>query len=319
MRGLIVTVTLNPAIDRTVVIEGLTIDKVNRVKSVRRDAGGKGINVSKTIKALGGDSKALVVLGGENGKWMQEEVARLGIEVHVVPVSGETRENIKLVDLLNEQYTDLNERGPLAEATLEQDLIQTIENYVSEEDYLVLAGSPLPGMDTGIFYRICRHFKEKGVRVILDVDGPYLNEAILAGPFLIKPNQDELAAYKRASIDNEQALLKVVQELLDTGVENVVVSRGEEGLLLMDKQQLITAKALKVEVKSTVGAGDAVVAALVKGLSEKLDKPLLIKTAVATATSVIMQSGSQTGNMSNLEDLMSQVEVIIKPNPFMVK
>lgn len=316
MKVLIVTVTLNPAIDRTVALEGLTVDKVNRVKSVRRDAGGKGINVSKTIKALGGHSKALVVLGGENGKWLRSEVARLGIDMEVVQISGETRENIKLVDLLNEKYTDLNERGPESERDLEEKLIQTIERDICAGDFLILAGSPLPDMDTAIFYRLCKYFKNRGVKVVLDVDGPYLSEAIPAGPYLIKPNQDELSAYKGFPIESEEALISVVSELIKSGVENVAVSRGEDGLLFMDRQYLITAKALKVEVKSTVGAGDAVVAALVKGLSEENEKSHIIKTAVATATSVIMQTGSQTGNLSNLEELMQLIEVTVKPNPF---
>lgn len=309
MSELIITVTLNPAIDRTVSLDRLLVDKVNRVLHVQRDAGGKGLNVSKTIKALGGHSKAVAILGGRNGKWLEEEAESLGLDLLVVPTSGETRENIKLVDLTAKQYTDLNESGQPAEVGLEERLFSVVETATQSGDYLVLAGSALPGMEKDIFAKLSEKASSQGVKVILDIEGDYLKNALHTNPFLIKPNIDELEGLLGTKLAQTSDIVQAARALIAQGVEKVVVSRGADGLLWIDNTQVIEAKALKVEVKSTVGAGDAIVASLVKGLSEGLSPEAIVKKAVATATSVIMQSGSQTGNLSDLSELEARVSI----------
>jgi 1-phosphofructokinase len=307
VKHLIVTVTLNPAIDRTVSVEEFCIDKVNRVKSIQRDAGGKGLNVTKTIKALGGESQALVILGGRNGQWISDEASRLGLDLITVSVAGETRENIKIVDLVEKTYTDLNEGGPVADEALVVLLIQKINAIVKPGDYLVLSGSALPGMPEDIFKRIIDSVKANDVSVIVDVDGAYLENAIVAKPTLIKPNIDELEAFLGKTLETLDDMIVAARNLIEKGVTYVVISRGSEGLLWVDATQAIEAKGLTVEVKSTVGAGDAVVAALVTGLSQGHSPVNIVRRAVATATSVVMNEGSKTGSMTNLEELEKQV------------
>lgn len=309
MKHLIVTVTLNPAIDRTVSVEEFCIDKVNRVKSIQRDAGGKGLNVTKTIKALGGESQALVILGGRNGQWISEEALRLGLDLITVNVTGETRENIKIVDLVDKTYTDLNEGGPVADEALINQLIQKINSIVKPGDYLVLSGSALPGMPEDIFKRIIDSVKAQDISVIVDVDGAYLENAIDAKPTLIKPNIDELEAFLGKKLETLEDMIAAARNLIEKGVRYVVISRGSEGLLWVDANQAIEAKGLAVEVKSTVGAGDAVVAALVTGLSQGHLPNAIVRRAVATATSVVMNEGSKTGSMSNLAELEKQVVI----------
>lgn len=309
MKPLILTVTLNPAIDRTVTVESFSIDKVNRVKSIQRDAGGKGINVSKTIKALGGHSKALAILGGRNGQWILEESQRLGLTLVNVPVEGETRENIKIVDPVSKQYTDLNESGPSADETMVKKLIAEITHIIGEGDYLVLSGSALPGMPDDIFKRIIESVKVKNVKVIVDVDGCYLENALKAEPDLIKPNIDELEGFLGKTLKTEEAIVQAARELIEKGIKIVVISRGEEGLIWVDKDQVIKAAAVPVAVKSTVGAGDAVVAALVAGLSLGKSEADIVKLAIATAASVVMTEGSKTGSLENLHMLEKQVQL----------
>ncbi len=312
MKSLILTVTLNPAIDRTVTVESFSIDKVNRVKSIQRDAGGKGINVSKTVKALGGESKALAVLGGSNGQWILEESQRLGLTLVNVPVEGETRENIKIVDPISKQYTDLNESGPRADESMVKRLIAVMTEIISEGDYLVLSGSALPGMPDDIFKRIIESVKVKNVKVIVDVDGCYLENAIKAEPDLIKPNIDELEAFLGKPLKTEEAIVTAAMKLIEQGIKTVVISRGEEGLIWVDENQVIKAAAIPVAVKSTVGAGDAVVAALVAGLSLGKPEADIVKLAIATAASVVMTEGSRTGSLENLEMLAKQVQLDVK-------
>lgn len=319
MKPLILTVTLNPAIDRTVTVESFSIDKVNRVKSIQRDPGGKGINVSKTIKALGGQSKALAILGGRNGQWLLEESQRLGLSLVNVAIEGETRENIKIVDPVSKQYTDLNESGPTADDSMVQRLIMTIRDILHEGDYLVLSGSALPGMPEDIFKKIIEGVKTKGVQVIVDVDGVYLVKALEAQPDFIKPNIDELEAFVGKKLPTEEAILEAANSLIQKGIKRVVISRGEEGLLWVDERQVIEAKAIPVVVKSTVGAGDSVVAALVTGLSLGKSEQDIVKLAIATAASVVMTEGSKTGSLDNLETFEKQVIIKVKENSLCIQ
>lgn len=314
MKPLILTVTLNPAIDRTVTVESFAIDKVNRVKSIQRDAGGKGINVSKTIKALGGQSKALAILGGRNGQWLVEESQRLGLSLVNVPIEGETRENIKIVDPISKQYTDLNESGPCADDLMVERLIATIREILQEGDFLVLSGSALPGMPEDVFKRIIERTKGKDIQIILDVDGTYLEKALEAQPDFIKPNIDELEGLLGKSLKTEKEIIEGANGLLQMGIKRVVVSRGEEGLLWIDQEKVVQANAIPVVVKSTVGAGDSVVAALVTGLSQGKSPEDIVKLAIATAASVVMTEGSRTGSLNDLETLRNKVTLNVKKN-----
>ena len=306
---MIVTVTLNPAIDRTLTLEDLCIDKVNRISSIQRHIGGKGINVSKTIQALGAKSKSIAVLGGKNGRWLFDEALKSGLDIEKIDIDGETRENFKIVDAINKTYTDLNEAGPQSLNSTEESLISHLELVLSEGDTLVLAGSPLPGMDESIFKRIIEKTKYKNIKTAVDIEGKYLERALEAKPMLIKPNIHELEAFLGRNLETTELIIKAARELIEKGIRYVVVSRGEDGLLWIEEDKAYSAKSLKVEVKSTVGAGDAVVAALVTGLEDNLRPEEIIKRAVATATSVIMTEGSATGKLSNLKHLESLVEI----------
>ena len=306
---MILTVTLNPAIDRTIEIENLEVDKVNRTLVVRKDIGGKGINVSKTILAMGGDSLATIIIGGPNGEFILKEANQLGLKTKVIRNNGNTRENIKIVDTLNKTYTDINEPGPEAESFIEKEMLDFIENTMGKEDLLVLSGSSLKGLSDDIFNKMVKKANQIGTYTILDVDGEKLKKVIESKPSLIKPNIHELEDLFGTQIATTEAVISYSKKLIEKGIQTVVVSMGEKGILWIDKESAYFGEALKVDVKSTVGAGDAIVAGIAKCLSEKKSIEETMKIAIAAASCVISTEGSKTGDMEKLSHYISKVSV----------
>ena len=259
---MIYTVTLNPALDKTVEIPSFTTDGVNRITSIRTDPGGKGINVSKVVAALGSTSRVLGILGGSTGQMISEALSGLNMTCDFLPVEGNTRINLKVVDPIAHTSTEINEPGvPVDPATL-QSLLDHLLKLLRHDDIVVLAGS-LPLNAPADTYRVwgdaCR---EKGAKVILDSDGAGMVEGVKAKPFLIKPNSEELSHLMGRALDSQQELTAAARELLQTGVQKVIVSMGSRGMLHVLPEQTIFVPGLRVPVKDTVGAGDAVIAAL---------------------------------------------------------
>ena len=189
---MIYTVTLNPAVDKTVYVDNFAIDAVNRATSVRQDAGGKGINVSKTIKALGGESTAVAFLGGPSGAFIASALDEAGIAVRSFEVPGTTRTNTKVVDLASHTYTDINEPGAPVTKALLDDALAILALGINPGDIVVLSGSLPAGADANTYARWTRACRKVGARVFLDADGEALIEGIAARPALIKPNEVEL-------------------------------------------------------------------------------------------------------------------------------
>ena len=191
---MIVTVTMNPAIDKTVDIDALERGGLNRIKKVEYDAGGKGINVSKTIRELGGTSVAAGFLGGNAGRTIESVLNEKGIQHDFIWVEGETRTNTKVFETTGE-VTELNEPGPeISPAQMEQ-LIKKLEEYAGAETLFILAGSIPHGVDKGIYAEIIRRVHAHGAKVLLDADGELFRNALDAGPDLIKPNRVELEEF----------------------------------------------------------------------------------------------------------------------------
>ena len=285
---MIYTVTLNPALDKTVEIPSFTTDGVNRITSIRTDPGGKGINVSKVVAALGSTSRALGILGGSTGQMISEALSGLNMTCDFLPVEGNTRINLKVVDPIAHTSTEINEPGvPVDPATL-QSLLDHLLKLLRHDDIVVLAGS-LPVNAPADTYRVwgdaCR---EKGAKVILDSDGVGMVEGVKAKPFLIKPNSEELSHLMGRALDSQQELTAAARELLQTGVQKVIVSMGSRGMLHILPEQTIFVPGLRVPVKDTVGAGDAVIAALAvaeeRGLT--LEETLRLSTAAGKLRSL---------------------------------
>ena len=174
---MIVTVTMNPAIDKTVDITRLEKGDLNRIKRVEMDAGGKGVNVSKTIRALGGDSIATGFIGGNSGIIIKNVLSELGITTDFVMVEGETRTNLKVVEEKGD-VTELNEPGPQVSAGQLEELICRLEGYAAKDTLFVLAGSIPAGVPKDVYRKITERVHEKGAKVLLDADGELFSEPL---------------------------------------------------------------------------------------------------------------------------------------------
>ena len=305
---MIYTVTLNPALDKTVEIPSLTVDSVNRITAMRTDPGGKGINVSKVIKKLGGESTATGILGGATGRAISSALEAMGIKTGFWFVEGETRTNLKVIDPVNHTNTDLNEPGVTVSEEILNGLLQELLLEVNEGDIVVLSGSLPKGSPKDTYAVWVRACKKAGAKVILDADGELLAEGLKASPYRIKPNNHELSALIGEKLETPEELEKAARDLMKKHtIAKIVISMGGAGALYITEEETLYAEGLKVPVKSTVGAGDSVVAAL--AISEETGKSLedTVRLSTATGAANVMCSGTQAAEYDTIKTLIPKV------------
>lgn len=305
---MIYTVTLNPAIDKTVEISGFLVGEVNRIEKSRMDAGGKGINVSKCLKAMNCESVALGFLAGQGGRFIEDYLDSKGIIHDFIRIEGETRTNLKLVDKKNGTNTDINENGPLVSEMHLELMSQKLEELIRNEDLVIFSGSLPKGVPTDIYGKWIELVQKKGAKALLDADHESLQLGIKGIPFLLKPNIHELERLTGKELKTINAVREAAQPLLESGIQEIVVSMGGEGALFLTKESGYFAQGLKVPVSSTVGAGDSTVAALAYGLHNGLKKAELITLAVATGAANVMTEGTQAASFQSIKELMNLVK-----------
>ena len=304
---MIITVSMNPAIDKTVEIEFLQPGGLNRIQKVEYDAGGKGINVSKTIHELGGESIATGFLGGNAGKTIENVLNEKKIPNDFIWVEGETRTNTKVFEK-NGAVTELNEPGPVITEEQMEELLEKLKGYANEKALFILAGSIPSGVDKHIYAQIIRTVHEKGAKVLLDADGELFRNSLAAEPDIIKPNRVELEEY--AGIDyraSDEELLGLARELRSGGIETVAVSMGKSGAMLVTPDSEVRCPALSVKAHSTVGAGDAMVAALAYSWDNRLDGEETIRLCMATSAGAVTTVGTKPPARELVDELKEQV------------
>ena len=304
---MIYTVTLNPALDKTVEIPGMALDTVNRITKMRTDPGGKGINVSKVIAKLGGESRAVGILGGESGKMLEKLLEGEPFTTQFHFVEGQTRTNLKIIDREGHTNTDINEPGLTVTAADLDALLGELLHQIQPGDIVVLAGSLPKGAPQDTYRTWTTACRKAGARVFLDADGVLLAEGLKAAPYLVKPNDDELSRLAGRKLETIEALTAEGEKLLEQGVERVVISLGGRGALYLRKGSTIYVEGLKVPVGSTVGAGDSVVAALAFAEAQGLSEEEAVRLSTATGAANVMCSGTQAAERAVIEELLPNV------------
>ena len=304
---MIYTVTLNPALDKTVEIPSLTIDSVNRITTLRTDPGGKGINVSNVIDKLGRKSIATGILGGDTGHNILSSLEKMELESDFLFVEGETRTNLKIIDPVSKTNTDINEPGVTVSEEILNQLKDKLLKKLNADDIVILSGSLPKGAPQNTYNVWVKDCKEAGAKVFLDADGPLLAEGIKAGPYLIKPNNHELSGLMGQELTTPQELTEAARGLMKYGIEKVIVSMGGDGALYVTKDYVYYAEGLKVPVGSTVGAGDSVVAALAVAEEAGMTPEETVALSTATGAANVMCSGTQAAEYSVIETLIPKV------------
>jgi 1-phosphofructokinase len=305
----IATVTLNPAIDQTVRVDNFQPNKVNRAQTLKFDASGKGVNVASFLSDYGYDTAVTGYLGQENASIFKQFFARKGIDDYFVRIPGSTRVNVKVVDEVNQQTTDINTPGQSPPQEAVNTLFERIEQLANSCDWFVLSGSLPPNVPAEIYATIITRLKEWKKRIILDTSAEALRAGIRAGPTIVKPNIDELKHLVRHPLTSEAEIQQAAYELLNDDTTLVVVSMGKQGAMLVEQTRTLIAIPPEVNVKKTFGAGDAMVAGRVTATIEGLSLADCARLATAFSLGVITQQSYKLPPRDILLQYFQQVHV----------
>ncbi|WP_028522954.1 1-phosphofructokinase family hexose kinase [Runella limosa] len=299
----IVTLTVNPAVDKSTHIDRLIPEQKLRCDTPRFDAGGGGINVSKAIKRLGGKSTAIFTTGGPAGQVLRDLVSQEGIDCEVIQTEQWTRENFIVAETsTNAQYRFGMPGTALSEAETEA-VLETLRQ--SKAEYVVASGSLPPQMDVNFYEKVASISKEIGARLVLDTSGEPLRAACDEGVFLLKPNIGELEALvgaKDLQIDDVDDAARML--IGDGKCEVVIVSMGPKGAILVTKDLCEHVPAPPVQKRSTVGAGDSMVAGMTWALTQGLTYSEMIRWGVACGSAATMNEGTQLFLRADVERLL---------------
>ena len=290
---MIYTLTFNPSLDYVVSVEEFETDKINRTATEAIFAGGKGINVSAVLKEFDIHSVALGFVAGFTGKELQDRLEKQGIRTDFIEAKdGFTRINMKLRSW--HQETEINGQGPVVTEEELAQLIQKIEK-LAEDDFLVISGSICQGVSQSIYADLIRLCNEKHVRVVVDASSVLLWNVLEHGPFLIKPNKDELEDLFYRDLESKEEIIFYAKELQNRGAKNVLVSLGKDGAVLVAEDGCIyEMEAPQGEVINSVGAGDSMVAGFLAGYLQSASYEKALKYGICAGSATAFSEGLAT-------------------------
>ena len=287
----ILTVTLNPAVDKTYTTQGLTVGNVNRMRTVMKIAGGKGVNVTKVLRQYGFDVAATGFLGGYSGRFIGEELERIGAEDHFVYVAEETRSNMNI--LADDGYvTEILEPGPTISLREQEEFLARYDTLLEQCGLVILSGSVAQGIGTDIYEKLVVRARGASVPVYLDSNGEGLRYGMRAKPQLIKPNQKELEYLMGRRLTRREEIVGAARLFLENGIAQVVVSMGARGLLSISGENVLYARTERIEAVNTVGCGDCVVASYAMSylMGESEEQAIVRACAISAANATTLVS-----------------------------
>lgn len=309
---MITVLCLNPSMDKTATIDTFHHGGMNRIRSVRVDASGKGINVALNIQRLGGACFCAGFAGEQNGGAILEKLGQERVAAHFEMVPGAVRTNVKLLEEDTRVITEINEPGPYASPEAQEALIQKIIELSKRSSMLILTGSLPQGCPTDLYATIIQRVKADApdCRCALDAEGPVFTAGLKARPTLVKPNRYELELYAGGPCQTIRQVQNAALNLCAEGIDIVVVSMGKDGAFATDGSSNWYAPALQIPIRSTVGAGDAMLAGFAYQYAKGESLSEAFRYAVAVASATVTQEGTQPVSLPEVEALLPQVRLV---------
>lgn len=306
---MIYTLTLNPALDRTLIVDGLKFEDANRVKQELRYAGGKGIDVSRVIHELGGTTVALGFVGGYDGMELEGRLINEGITCDFVKIAEETRINIFIKNEGGGERTSLHARGPEVSPSELAMLYNRIKELKPDPTWLVMSGSIPAGISDNIYAQIIHLMRSRGIKVFLDADGPPFRKGIEAIPYAIKPNTFELERLAGRSMKHKREIVRYGKKLVERGLSYVLISMAQKGMYLFSAREGLKATPPKVKIRSTIGAGDASVAGFVWAFEQGRSLKDCLKMAVACGTATVLTPGTALCKKTEVHRILKRCKI----------
>lgn len=306
---MIATLCLNPSIDRTVQVENFTQGATNRIVSEERVGGGKGVNVALSLKHLGATVCTTGILGKENGGMILEMLHKEGIETSFVEQVGTVRTNLKILDKASRTITEINEPG---EDVTEETIVavtQRVAEIAQKCDYLVLTGSLPPGCPNSMYRLLMNTAHEKGCKCVLDASGESFDDGIYGKPDLVKPNLEELEQHLGKKLTTLREIRDAAFGIIQRGAKMTVVSMGAAGALATDGTVTYYAPSIQVALHSTVAAGDAMVAGMIKSFCEGAGLKEALRSGAAAATAAISHPLGASFPKSSYDQWLEKIDV----------
>jgi len=304
---MITTVTLNPAIDKTISVEKFVHGSVNRAESVREDMGGKGINVAKVLESLGAETCAAGFIGKENIDYVQSLLKNEALKSDFIIVDGQTRTNTKVIETSTRTTTDINEPGFFVTENNIRELSEHLNKYAQRSDYVVFSGSVPKGASPSLYHDLLSPISAF-TRIVLDAEGAALMEGVKAQPYIIKPNLFELETALKITLDSHEKIVKTARELIGKyNIHYILLSMGAEGSILISADEAFYAQSLNVTVRGTVGAGDSMLAGFLYELSRGGPPESALAYATACGALAVSKEGTQSFSKADIDRLYSQV------------
>lgn len=305
---MIVTLTVNPALDRTISVERLALEDRAYIDSRHESAGGRGINAACVIHSFGGKALAIFPSGGQNGKCLQEFLAAYGYPTLAVPISREIRTNLTITDRQG-LTVSLHERGPQLEKAEVERLEKAVQKSLERASWLLLCGSLPPGVPSNFYARLIGMARRRKVKTLLDTDGDALAEGVEAAPTVVSPNQHEAERLLNRALVTRNHFLDAVARIRAMGPEMVLLSLGSRGALGAFEGGIMEAIPPRVEVLCPIGAGDALAAAFAWSMEKSRDFTDALRWGVATGTASATLPGLRLASPGQAEEIYRQVEV----------
>jgi 1-phosphofructokinase len=282
---------------------------LNRVQSTRLDPGGKGINVGRVLQSFGVDVTVTGLIAGRQGDALLEQLTACGIVSDFLKIEGETRTNLKIIDESVNKITEINEQGFFVSSDYVESFLGKLDALSDQAEIVILSGSLPPGVSVDFYAECTRIAKNKGAKVVLDAEGAILFEGLKAVPYAVKPNLQELGTLFHEEFSSIRQIAEAAKKLIDKGIEIVIVSMGPDGAVFVNRNEIYKADSWNIPVKSTVGAGDAMVGSLAYSILKQDSLHEIARLSTAAATITVSKIGTQFCSFEEVLESAGKVNV----------